>query len=424
MPNNAGWATFEAKVRARRLAACLERAGQLIDRDELGEAREAIAEASLLAPDAPEIADLEQRINSRPSPGAVLLATPDEPIAYVAPITFEQREVEERAAPAREWPAVMVAVAAVVVLFFISGYGVVKFRHRFALPEFSGTGEMTPARDTAAVRAPEPRAASRAPIPEPTPLPVVPPAPALVAEPAPAQPSTVPSSETVPEANVPERRAQPAEVPTQPERRIPPPASPTATIGQNRALPQPPATSGYRQPSQSPTQMESTGIPRVKPLAEARPNEAVALEMTSPTPAATTGAQPMATLDAPSPAAVAGESRPAPGDSRHDESLRIRAVLLRFENAYNRLDAKAARTVWPGVNESALNRAFSGLVSQKVSLGLCDITVFGDVAGASCAGKARWEPKVGGGLQTADRYWTFQLTKSVEGWNIKEVLVR
>ena len=26
MPNNAGWATFEAKVRARRLAACLERA--------------------------------------------------------------------------------------------------------------------------------------------------------------------------------------------------------------------------------------------------------------------------------------------------------------------------------------------------------------------------------------------------------------
>jgi hypothetical protein len=170
--------------------------------------------------------------------------------------------------------------------------------------------------------------------------------------------------------------------------------------------------------------MESTGIPRVKPLAEARPNEAVALEMTSPTPAATTGAQPMATLDAPSPAATAGESRPAPSESRHDESLRIRAVLLRFESAYNRLDAKAARTVWPGVNESALNRAFSGLVSQKVSLGLCDITVFGDIAGASCAGKARWEPKVGGGLQTADRYWTFQLTKGVEGWNIKEVLVR
>jgi hypothetical protein len=163
----------------------------------------------------------------------------------------------------------------------------------------------------------------------------------------------------------------------------------------------------------------------VKPLAEARPMEAVALEMTSPSPTATTGGQPMATLDAPVPApATAGESRPAAGEARHDESLRIRAVLLRYESAYNRLDAKAARTVWPGVNESALSRAFSGLVSQKVSLGLCDITVFGDVAGASCAGKARWEPKVGGGLQTADRYWTFQLTKSVEGWNIKEVLVR
>ncbi len=77
-PNNAGWATFEAKVRARRLAACLERAVKLTDVGQLGEAREAIAEARLLAPDAPEIAALEQRINSRPSPGAVLLATPDD----------------------------------------------------------------------------------------------------------------------------------------------------------------------------------------------------------------------------------------------------------------------------------------------------------------------------------------------------------
>ena len=142
--------------------------------------------------------------------------------------------------------------------------------------------------------------------------------------------------------------------------------------------------------------------------------------MTSPIPTATTGAQPMATLDAPVPA-----SPPAgAGESRHDESLRIRAILLRYENAYNRLDAKAASAVWPGVNEPALNRAFSGLVSQKVSLGLCDITVFGDIAGASCAGKARWEPRIGGGLQTADRYWNFQLTKTDEEWNIKEVLVR
>ena len=69
-------------------------------------------------------------------------------------------------------------------------------------------------------------------------------------------------------------------------------------------------------------------------------------------------------------------------------------------------------------------RAVGGLVSQKVSLGVCDITVFGDTAGASCAGKARWEPKVGGGLQSADRYWSFQLTKKADSWRIQEVLVR
>ena len=159
----------------------------------------------------------------------------------------------------------------------------------------------------------------------------------------------------------------------------------------------------------------------MKPLAEARPVEAVALEMTSPTPTATTGAQPMATLDAPVPA-------PPPARQAANRATTNRCASERYccdtraptTGSTPRLRA----TVWPGVNESALNRAFSGLVSQKVSLGLCDITVFGDIAGASCAGKARWEPKVGGGLQTADRYWTFQLTKSAEGWNIKEVLVR
>ena len=111
MPNNAGWATFEAKVRARRLAACLERAVELIDGGHLGEAREVVAEAKLLAPDAPEIADLEQRINARPSPGAVFLAAPDEPIAAVELIpSFEERSAEERATPAREWPRVLMAV--------------------------------------------------------------------------------------------------------------------------------------------------------------------------------------------------------------------------------------------------------------------------------------------------------------------------
>ena len=111
-------------------------------------------------------------------------------------------------------------------------------------------------------------------------------------------------------------------------------------------------------------------------------------------------------------------------ETREEESARIRSLLSRYETAYNRLDAKAASSVWPSVNQVALGRAFNGLISQRVSLGLCDITVIGDIAGASCAGKARWEPKVGGGLQTADRYWKFNLRKTDEGWRIQEIQVR
>jgi hypothetical protein len=109
---------------------------------------------------------------------------------------------------------------------------------------------------------------------------------------------------------------------------------------------------------------------------------------------------------------------------RADESARIRNVLLRYETAYNRLDASAASSVWPGVDQAALDRAFKGLLSQRVSLGLCDITVIGDIGGASCAGKARWEPKIGGGLQTADRYWTFNLRRTGDGWRIEQIRVR
>lgn len=110
--------------------------------------------------------------------------------------------------------------------------------------------------------------------------------------------------------------------------------------------------------------------------------------------------------------------------SREDESAQIRSLLSRYETAYNRLDAAAATSLYPGVNQAALDRAFKGLISQRVSLGLCDITVVGDIGGASCSGKARWEPRIGGGLQTADRYWTFNLRKVSEGWRIEQIRVR
>jgi hypothetical protein len=123
-------------------------------------------------------------------------------------------------------------------------------------------------------------------------------------------------------------------------------------------------------------------------------------------------------VDTPVPAAR------TPALSREEESAGIRTVLNRYESAYNRLDAGAASSVWPGVDQGALERAFKGLLSQRVTLGHCDITVIGEIGGASCVGKAQWEPKVGGGLQTSDRHWTFNLRKTHNGWRIEQIRVR
>jgi hypothetical protein len=158
-----------------------------------------------------------------------------------------------------------------------------------------------------------------------------------------------------------------------------------------------------------------------RPAAESRDVPLPASAPPATVPAVTTADR--APSPAPADVPVPAVHRPEP-EPRAEESAHIRSVLSRYETAYNRLDAKAASAVWPAVNQTALDRAFNGLLSQRVSLGLCDITVFGNIGGASCAGKARWEPKIGGGLQTADRYWSFNLRKTDDGWKIEEIRVR
>jgi hypothetical protein len=96
----------------------------------------------------------------------------------------------------------------------------------------------------------------------------------------------------------------------------------------------------------------------------------------------------------------------------------VQAVLNRFASAYTALDADAAERVWPTVNRGALARAFDGLASQRVSLGDCRIDVTGSKARARCAGSATWSPKVGSGMHTESRVWTFDLVRVGAGWQI------
>ena len=74
-PNTSGWVTFEARVRGRRFARCLERADEAINLGQMDDAREALTEAKALWPDAPEITEFESRIAAGPSAGVVLPAS-------------------------------------------------------------------------------------------------------------------------------------------------------------------------------------------------------------------------------------------------------------------------------------------------------------------------------------------------------------
>jgi hypothetical protein len=135
-----------------------------------------------------------------------------------------------------------------------------------------------------------------------------------------------------------------------------------------------------------------------------------AVTLTAPSPAAASNAAPVAPLPAP--------SSPVPDERQ------VRAILSRYEAAYNSLDAAAAGAVWPGVDQRALASAFQGLSAQTVSLGRCDVRVSGTTAQAECSGTARWNPKVGGGPQSASRQWRFNLRSTGRDWVITQATVR
>jgi hypothetical protein len=107
----------------------------------------------------------------------------------------------------------------------------------------------------------------------------------------------------------------------------------------------------------------------------------------------------------------------------NDERM-VRGALARYETAYNRLDAAAARAVWPSVDQRALARAFENLAAQSVSLGQCDVRLAGESAQAECSGRAEWTPKVGGGTQSGARHWRFDLKNQGGDWVIVRASMR
>jgi hypothetical protein len=112
-------------------------------------------------------------------------------------------------------------------------------------------------------------------------------------------------------------------------------------------------------------------------------------------------------------------SQPRPGNDVPRDEDRIRTTLAQLRTAYARLDAGAAREVWPSVDEAALARAFDGLKSQELRFDHCEVTVEGARARAACTGEAVYVPRTGAPRSSsAARAWTFELTRLRERWMI------
>ena len=183
------------------------------------------------------------------------------------------------------------------------------------------------------------------------------------------------------------------------------PETSPVVLAVNRDLPSPASV-----PETPRSEMRLDGLPQTaSPEPPARPAPA---------------APPISTATAPVETEAAVTLAPKPEPKPVDESSIVLGVLNRYERAYSSLDAEAASSVWPGVDRTALERAFDGLASQRVSLQSCNVTVEGAAAHARCAGTATWVPKVGGGARTAVRRWDFELRKRAGAWEIERAVAR
>jgi hypothetical protein len=411
--STAQWQSFELRMRQRRVDRCVQRAREALAAARIRDAEVAIEEAQALDPENPAAAALAARV----------------PI--VAARARARRALRQRLA----------GVAAVVLL--AAGLGWILIGAPAAPPAAEGLVASSAAVPTL----PEPPAEVAAAHADALPTTDLPgmdaPPPGLDVEPGPLDSEPGPLDSV---AGGPPEPARPA-APPAPQGRTEPPAArasdapshPAGTAGVRRQeppapaarggaassdahqaapapavsrtpVPAPPPAATSEAPPTAPSQPEPSNAPAVVPELPA-----VALDLSN----AAVRAEPLPAISTPPPAAAREAPAPAVNHERH-----VRAVLNRYQAAYNDLDAAAAGGVWPTVDTRALARAFDGLTSQSVSLGQCNVEIRGAAATADCRGQARWTPRVGGGTQSASRRWRFELAQKGDDWVIMQATVR
>ena len=108
------------------------------------------------------------------------------------------------------------------------------------------------------------------------------------------------------------------------------------------------------------------------------------------------------------------------------DRVAVANVLAAYRKSYNNLDAEAASSVWEGVDERALRRAFSGLSQQNVSFDHCDVRVqAADRAAARCDGVLSYVAKFGNSsAQQRHMTWNMDLRRNGGRWKIVSVKTR
>jgi hypothetical protein len=116
---------------------------------------------------------------------------------------------------------------------------------------------------------------------------------------------------------------------------------------------------------------------------------------------------------------VTESSTSEPARDIQEQTEIIREVLNRYTRAFETMDLRATKAVYPSVDDRALQKAYRALDGQQVRLSNCGVSIDGPAANARCRGNATYRPKVGSRMvQLTDLEWMFSLARSDAGWQI------
>jgi hypothetical protein len=479
--NQEGWSAFEQRVRERRARHCIETAERALAEGHVEAAQEAVEELAFVAPGHADLPRWRERVASTPltssaaPASATQTVTPRPAPPTVTSLRYMDDDLTPPTAPAPK-PArrrlvpvaagVLGLAAALVAAFMLREPGMdpvtddpLEQLVEAPLP-VDDSAEVTVESEVLAPDVLAPDALAPEVLGSPGSQPEGTPPEGLEAETSQATdtldiPSTpIERPEPREDPPVSHRAALASERPTAPTPSGEP-ATPTSheRTGPDARVSAAPGTGGRRDaaaangvaaritpdPARESSRERPAVLPAVDPPAAGVPasvgttgveREAAALSSLPPPPAPApsqpeTAASAVVQTPAAAPPAAAPQPQERPVDPRAEAERAVQQLLQRYVSAYNRLDASAARSVWPGVDSAALERAFSQLSEQQLRFERCSIAVDEDAGSATCKGQARWVPRVGDSSGREERRtWQFELGRSGDDWIITRAEAR